>query len=161
MTTPNLSHPEAPIARKQYTEAEARRILEHAVADQLNEKDFSQEQLQAMANELGLSPDSLAIGEERWRKEEEEATAAFEVNRFRGLVLHLYTFGALGGTLLIVALSMPLLWLLLPLLVWLGFFVRHVWAANQKPGTPSYEKDLAEWRSWQARITPKNKQLPS
>lgn len=152
--TPNESPlRQSPVARKPYTEADARRILEHAIAVQLHENAFSQEQLQTMAEELGISHESLARAEQTWLTEErtvpeQEGRAAFERHRQWIFRIHLAAFVLIYGFYFlpnpaIVFEEWGAFYLLLAGILSL---VVHVSARNNREG-PAYEQQFAAWRA--------------
>ncbi|MGH2542074.1 MAG: 2TM domain-containing protein [Ardenticatenaceae bacterium] len=148
--------PEAPLER--YSEETAREILKRAVDLQVQERDFTREHLQEMAEELGIPPDALARAEASWLAEhevdEEQRTLeadrlAFEAYRTQGFRTHFAIYTCVITFLFLINLITRGdgggdWWFFYPLLGWgLGVAI-HAWTVYQT--TPD-EGEFLEWRA--------------
>jgi hypothetical protein len=136
--------------QERYSEEAAREILKRAVELQGRETDFSRDQLISMADELGISRDSLVVAEQNWLREHEQDAElqAFEAQRRQGFRSHLAIYALVNGFLFLLNLvtSPGQFWFIFPLLGWgLGLAI-HAWAVQQKEGD-SYERELLQWRA--------------
>lgn len=167
MTSDNLPRPEPLIARKQYSEEAAREILRQAMEEETKGKDFSREQLEAMAHELGISPDSLVRAEQRWlddapQRAMKESQAAFERHRqwtYR-TSLTMFVIATIFLFLLNLVTSPGTWWVIYPLLGGSVGMIIYTWMVRQKEG-PIYEQELAQWRAQHPLPPPSDKRLPS
>lgn len=167
MSTNTLPHPELPLPRKQYSEEAAREILRQAMEEETKGKDFSHEQLEAMANELGISPESLVRAEQRWlddapQRAMREEIAAFERHRqwtWR-TSLTMFVIGAIFLFLLNLVTSPGTWWVIYPMLGGGVGMIIYTWMVRQKEG-PIYEQELAQWRAQHPLPPPSDKRLPS
>lgn len=167
MTLDNAPRRETPVARKQYSEEAAREILRRAMEEETTEKDFSHEQLQAMADELGISSESLARAEQTWLAEERsvperEDQVAFLRHRQRAFKSHVAMFAIINSflCLLNLATGFDSLWFIYPLLGWGMGVAAHAWSVRQNEGT-QYDQELAQWRAQHPLPPPSDKRLSS
>lgn len=158
---------ETPVARKQYSEEAAREILRRAMEEDQQEKDFSREQLQAMADELGISHESLARAEQTWLSEERtlperEDQVAFLRHRQQAFRSHAAMFVIVNIFLffLNIATGFESWWFIYPLLGWGMGLAAHAWSVRQNEGH-QYEQELAQWRAQHPLPPPSDKRLPS
>jgi len=140
---------------KGYSEEDTRRILQDALEHQSNESEFSHDQLVEMAEELGVSPESLAIAEEKWLGEKKFDEELLEFNRYRRQKFnyHLMSYGIVITFLFFInLLTSPEFWwqwsewwFLYPLLGW-GMAVAFQFAEVRQTEGERYEKAFAEWQ---------------
>ena len=105
--------PESP-KRQLYSDEEVQGILKHAVA--LQTKSFTREQLEEMADELGITTELLELAEEAWFKEnkEQEVRQEFITSRQQRSRKNLTILSTvLGVTMMMVfiAIAFDLIWL--------------------------------------------------
>lgn len=134
---------------KRYSEEDTRRILQDALEHQSNETEFSHDQLVEMAEELGVSPESLAIAEEKWLSETKIDEELLEFNRHRRQQFNyqLMSYGIVMTFLFFINLftSPEFFWVVFPLLGW-GMGLAFQFAELRQIGGEKYEKELEKWR---------------
>jgi hypothetical protein len=150
------------LERPKYTEEAAKRILQQALDLQMREQDasFSRDQLTEMAQELGISPETLQAAEQQWLREQEgreerEAEQAeiqaFLRDRRQNYKAHLVTYACVNLFLFIISIMGGEFWFIYPLLGWGIGIAMHTWYVNQTEGE-TFERELEQWRE-QRRLT--------
>ncbi len=134
---------------ERYSEEAARQILKQAVDLQVNETEFSHDQLMAMADELGLSKESVLAAEQKWLAGREgiEERQAFERHRRQAFRTHLAVYVMVNLFLFLINLmtGTSTWWFVFPLLGWgLGLAI-HGWTAQQNDGD-AYENEFLQWQ---------------
>lgn len=66
-----------------YSPEDVQQILQLAIAKRSNDEDFSRVQLLEMADELGISPENLAVAEEQWLTRQDEFKERQQFDNFR------------------------------------------------------------------------------
>jgi hypothetical protein len=131
-----------------YQQEDIQQILNLAIARQVNDGEFSREQLVEIAAELGISTQSLLEAEQEWLLQQQERQKYREFNSYRrsqlkkhfGKYLIINSF-LLGLNLLTTG---QLSWALYILLFWgLGFGLR-AWNTYQLQGE-EYERAFQKW----------------
>lgn len=134
---------------KRYSEEDTRRILQDALEHQSNQSEFSHDQLLEMAEELGVSPESLAIAEEKWLSETKIDEELVEFNHYRRQQFNyqLMSYGIVMTFLFFINLftSPEFFWVVFPLLGW-GMGLAFQFAQLRQIGGEEYEKELEKWR---------------
>jgi hypothetical protein len=131
-----------------YSQEEAEAILTKAAGRQPSGT-VSHEQLLAMAEELGISPDEVeaVIGEAREEREDAKLRPEFIGMRRSTFWPHLIPFLLVNLMLLFINLrngGFP--WVIFPLLGWGIGLVSHAVAVLPTRG-PEFERQFAEWKS--------------
>lgn len=127
-----------------YSSEDVQQILQQAMATQ--NEGFSQEQLQEMANEAGITPEILKATEREWLAQRETSRKQQEsmMRRQRGFTAHLIPYLAVNAFLIVLNLATTprYFWAIFPISGWgLGLFF-HGWAAYRVPPKPT-EKAFA------------------
>lgn len=134
---------------KRYSEEDTRRILQDALEHQSNKTEFSHDQLLEMAEELGVSPESLAIAEEKWLSETKIDEELLEFDRYRRQQFNyqLMSYGIVMTFLFFINLftSPEFFWVVFPLLGW-GMALAFQFAELRQIGGEKYEQELEKWR---------------
>jgi hypothetical protein len=149
-----MAEPESSLTRS-YSQEEIQEILQLAIAKQANERDFSSQQLQEIAIELGISPDAIAQAEQSWLTQGiiNRHCQEFELYRRTKWQKELGNFAIVN--LFLIALNLlnagEISWALYVLLFWSLKIVRQAW--NQYKASPEdYQKALQKWyrqqQSW-------------
>ena len=135
--------------RKRYSEEDTRRILQEALEHQSHERDFSHDQLLEMAEELGISHESLAVAEKKWLGEKKIDEEKYEFERYRRQQFnnHLMSYGIVITFLFFINLltSPGHFWFLYPLLGW-GIAVAFQYAEVRQTAGQKYEDEFEKWR---------------
>jgi hypothetical protein len=145
------------LERPRYTDDAARRILQKAMDLQMKDQEgsFSRDQLAEMAQELGISTETLMAAEQEWLQEQEgrqerEIQAAdiqaFNRERMQSFYAHLVPFVMVNLFLFIIFVTTgsDFPWFLFPLFGWGIGLASHYWAVRQREGE-AYENELADW----------------
>jgi len=128
-----------------YSSEDVQQILQRAMAKSQDEG-FSQAQLQEMANEVGIVPETLKVAEREWLAQRETSRQQQEslMRRRRAFTAHLIPYLAVNTFLIVLnlAISPRYFWAFYPISGWgLGLFF-HGWATYQVPVKPT-EKTFA------------------
>ncbi|PSB04344.1 2TM domain-containing protein [Merismopedia glauca] len=149
-----MAEPESSLTRS-YSQEEIQEILQLAIAKQADERDFSPQQLQEIAIELGISPDAIAQAEKTWLTQGiiNRHRQEFELYRRTKWQKQLGNFAIVN--LFLIALNIlnagEISWSLYVLLFWGLKIVRQAW--NQYKASPEDDrKALQKWyrqqQSW-------------
>jgi hypothetical protein len=131
-----------------YRNEDVQQILQRALARQ-QEGEFSRQQLEEMATELGIAPEALQAAEQEWLRQrgEESDRRKFDAYRRRAFKAHLIPYLAVNTFLILLNLvtTPGNFWAIYPLLGWgLGLFFQG-WRTFQTEGE-TYEQDFQQWR---------------
>ena len=135
--------------QKRYSEEDTRRILQEALEYQSNDREFSHDQLREMAEELGISQESLAVAEQKWlgEKKVDEEKYEFEQYRRQQFSYHIMSYGIVITFLFFINIltSPGHFWFLYPLLGW-GMAVAFQFAELRQTAGEKYENEFEKWR---------------
>src|SRR5512145_1955607 len=109
------------MTERRYSREEVDAILGRAVERERSQDDLSRDQLLAIAQEIGVAPESIdrAIGEISAEKQEREELAHWRGQAWRGFVGHLIPYLCVNGLLVLLNVAtMRFPWALFPLLGW-------------------------------------------
>jgi 2TM domain len=128
-----------------YSSEDVQQILQRAMATSQDEG-FSPAQLQEMANEVGIAPETLKVAEREWLAEREASRQQQESTkrRRRAFTAHLIPYLAVNTSLIVLNLvtTPRYFWAFYPISGWgLGLFF-HGWAAYQVPVKPSVKPSV-------------------
>ncbi|MGL5805113.1 MAG: 2TM domain-containing protein [Xenococcaceae cyanobacterium] len=128
-----------------YNSDDVQNILKLAM-DRSLEDSFSQQQLEEMAAELGISSDALKNAEQEWIAQNKTSRQRQEIlkRRKRGFMAHFIPYLAVNTFLVILNLvtTPKIFWAIYPISGWgLGLFF-HGWAVYQMPVKNSDRKSL-------------------
>lgn len=131
-----------------YRSEDVQKILQIAMTRSPDDS-FSENQLQEMATELGISSDVLKTAEKEWLEQQEETRQKQKITtrRRRGFIAHLIPYLIVNTFLIgLNLMTTPrIFWAIYPLSGWsLGLFF-HGWAAGQV-STRQAEKDFLRSR---------------
>jgi hypothetical protein len=119
------------MTEQRYSREEVDAILGRAVERERGTDDLSREQLVAIAQEIGVSPESIdrAIGEIVVERSEREELVLLRRKAWRGFVAHLIPYVGVNGLLVILnLLTTRFPWAMFPLLGWGIGLLSHLWA---------------------------------
>jgi hypothetical protein len=126
-----------------YQSEDVQQILERAMTRQ-HEGRFTPQQLEEMANELGIPVAELQRAEQEWSltRNVERDRQQYKAMKWRGFQWHLIPYLAVNGFLVLINLATGgNFWAIYPILGWgLGLFF-HAWAV-----LPIRETAFQEWR---------------
>lgn len=119
-----------------YSSEDVQQILQRAIAKSQDES-FSQQQLQEMAVEAGVAPETLKAAEQEWLAQRETSRKQQEsmLRRRRAFTAHLIPYLAVNTFLIVLNLvtTPRYFWAIYPISGWgLGLFF-HGWAAYRVP----------------------------
>ena len=139
--------------RQTFRQEEAEQILKKALSRAAETADarsheVSQEQLVAMAAELGVDPATVEAAAQEWRAEQEQRQEreAFIAERRQGFLPHLLSYVGVNAFLILLNLFTDTshFWAIYPLLGWgIGMFSHAVSVLPTKGG---FEQAFREWR---------------
>lgn len=150
-TSQIMAEPESSLSRS-YSQEEIQEILQLAIAKQDQDRDFSAQQLQEIAVELGISPDAIAKAEETWQTQGivSRHRQEFELYRRTKWQKDLGNFAITNVFLLsfdLINTGHPS-WSLYVVLFWSMKLARQAW--NQYKASPEdYQKALQKWHRQQ------------
>lgn len=132
-----------------YTSEDAQQILQRAIARQAETGELSRQQLLEIAEELGISPETLTAAEQEWIQHQQETTdkALFNQERRRRFRQDLAKFGIIN-TLLIgmnLATTHQLGWSLYVVFIWGIAIALSAWRTFQVDGD-DYERAFQRWQ---------------
>jgi hypothetical protein len=146
-----MAEPESSLTRS-YSQEEIQEILQLAIAKLDSERDFSCEQLQEIAIEMGISPNAIAQAEQTWltqgiaNRHREEFTL-YRRNKWQKQLGNFAIVNVFLVALNILNNGEPS-WSLYVLLFWGLKIVRQAW--NQYKASPEdYQKALQKWYNQQ------------
>lgn len=146
LTTDFKSHPGEVL----YLAEEAQQILSLAIAREVESGELSRQQLLEIAEELGISAQTLAIAEAEWQlqKQDRSDKQIFDHQRRQRFHHGLARFLIVGGFLIVFD------WLAGGSLTWLLYLVLGPWALHltwrgwciYRPNEYAYSQDFQRWR---------------
>lgn len=143
---------------KRYSEEDAREILKRASSLQTQTSDFTESQLQEMAEELGISEAALVQAKQSWLAEQEKSVeqrvfeedrAAYDRHRRREFMSHLTVFIIVNTFLFLINLfstGFDPIWFMWPLMGWGIGLAIHA-STTFLIEDEDYEKNFIEWRT--------------
>jgi hypothetical protein len=136
-----------------FQKEDVQQILQRAMAHQ-QEGEFSEQQLQEMASELGISHKALQVAQQEWQQEREalKQRQVFDTYRKRKFLAHLIPYLAVNTFLILLNLvtSPKHFWAVYPLLGWglgLGLHASSTYLLKGE----KYEEGLEQWCQGQLR----------
>ena len=132
-----------------YSQEAVQEILHLAIARQHQGGELSRVQMQEIADDLGISPDSLQAAEKEWLSHQGEFQQRKEFNAFRisRLQQHLVKYGIVNAFLILLNLvsGYGLSWALYIFLGWGMLLALQAWKTYQIEGE-DYENAFKQWR---------------
>lgn len=131
-----------------YRSEDVQEILQRALVRQQS-GEYSRQQLEEMATELGIAPETLQAAEQDWLSEQGEVhdRKLFNAYRRKKFKRHLIPYLAVNTFLVLINLITERhnFWAIYPILGWgLGLFF-HGWSAYQTEGD-DYETKFQAWQ---------------
>ncbi|NJK61866.1 MAG: 2TM domain-containing protein [Synechococcaceae cyanobacterium SM2_3_1] len=133
-----------------YSQQDVQDILQKAIARQArNGQEFSHEDLQAMATELGINPADLDAAEADWQQQQQilEEAREFQAYRRSKFTSHAIKYVIVNGFLvsLDLVIAPGLGWAHYVVLGWGLGLTLDGWSAFH-PGSDAYQKAFQKWR---------------
>jgi hypothetical protein len=141
------------MTEQRYSREEVDAILRRAVERERSTDDLSREQLMAIAQEIGVAPESMerAITEVTVERREHEELARIRAEMRRGFVSHLIPYLCVNGLLVILnVLTTSFPWVLFPLFGWGIGLLSHLLAVVS-PSRERLQRQLERRRARQSR----------
>lgn len=132
-----------------YRQEDVQQILQLAIAHEAGDEHFSREQLQEIAAELGIAPDTLRMAEQEWLTQADELRVRQEFDHYRQRKLRRHGVKFLIVNAFLVCLDIltggSLSWSLYVVLGWGLVLALRAWQTYQPEGE-EYEEALRAWR---------------
>jgi hypothetical protein len=138
-----------PSTSEVYSSEDAQQILQRAIARQAEAGELSRQQLLEIADELGISPETLAAAEQEWNLHRQELTTreAFDQERRRRFRQNLAKYGIVNGLLvgLNLATAHRVSWSLYVVFGWGIAVALSAWRTFQTEGD-DYDRAFQRWQ---------------